>query len=86
MFYFKYLTFTKNIFMCFQYYIPCCRISLLLRLFNLSSKFENKVNNNINNINDNNKINKYIKEIHKSVSIERIDDVNFNIDDGPIYI
>jgi hypothetical protein len=84
MFYFRYLIFTNKLFVFLKYYIPNCNVSLLLnKLFNFSSNYED-----INNINDKNinKNNKYIKIIHKSVSIERMDDVNFDIDDGPIYI
>ena len=89
MLYLRYLIFTNKLYIFLQYFIPCCKINLLLKLFNLSSNYEyiNINNKNINkNINKNNKINKYIKIIHKSVSIERMDDVNFDIDNGPIYI
>lgn len=83
MFYFEYLIFTNKLYVFLQYCIPCCKINLLLKLFNLSSNYED-INNK--NINKNNKKKKYIKIIHKSISIDRMDDVNFNIDDGPIYI
>ena len=85
----RYLIFKNKLYIFLQYCIPFCKINLLLKLFNLSSTYEdiNINNKNINkNINKDNKINKYIKIIHKSVSIERMDDVNFDIDDGPIYI
>jgi len=90
MLYLRYLIFTNKLYIFLQYYIPfcipCCKINLLLKLFNLSSNYED-ININNKNINKNiNKNNKYIKIIHKSVSIERMDDVIFDIDDGPIYI
>ena len=83
MFFLKYLIITNKLLIFFNYFIPYCKIN---SLYNLFSKNENinkndiYTNKNINNL----YINKNI--IRKSVSIERIDDVNFYIDDGPIYI
>jgi len=74
MFCFMYLIITN-------YFIPYCKINLL---YNLFSNHENINKNDIHTNKNMNNINKNI--IRKSVSIERIDDVNFYIDDGPIYI
>ena len=96
MLYLSYSLLRNNLFVFLKYYIPYCKINLLLNLeyiYNFFRNKENKMNNDenldnneISNINKKTYKYKKIKIIHKSVSIERMNDVNFDIDEGPIYI